>query len=650
MTFRRILLTAGILFGLSGCADKSGYDIIPEYEALVFEESGNYLLGEQYYKGEAVQITGNREGEVFLCRDGESAEVLMAEVPKELTDIYGSWWIAPDGTAWIFSENSLTGVDPDGSIRCSVKTDRVVTDICESAQGQIVVTVGNTKTYTSGLAVLDEETGELGEIIWQKGLIYKTAKGQTGDILILDEKGLYDYTLSDGTKRFYMEWAGTGYEPSSVRDIKFISSNLVELYGENDMLITLSKVNPEDSDKIILTLKSSGLRPEMKELIVRFNQENEKYYVKSEEMPESMEYETYCQKLQAEIAAGHGADIFDMDCIQSTPELVDMGVLEDLTGWMEQEGIRREDYFPQAFCILGREDGVYGMPYGMNLFSYCIDTDIYPADKEYDLQGLLTVLEEYPKDAVLLKGYSASYILTLLLEGSEDLNGLIDWENYTCDFSGDDFARLLELAKRYGDGDGKNAESVVLSPVRMMNYMLYAVYDNAMRETGRKLVGKPVAEGGVHQVYPYFFSMNAASANKEGVWEFMMFLLREENQFFLGAKNADVILPVSRRAFQEAGEYFVENASSYKFDAVFTDMGPDSVKAGADAFTKEQLSAMEKFLEEGKQPPWKTDEILDIIAEESQAYFDGGKTIEEVTEIMRNRTQLYLDEIGEKNP
>lgn len=635
-----------ILFCLSGCGKekKAAYDIVPEYEALIFPESGEFLLGAQYYKGELIQIIANREGEVFLCKEGKDAENFMTGMSQELTLFSSRWWIASDGSTYVLSENTLTALSADGAVLYSVQADGAVTDICESTSGKIIVTVGDTTKYNSGLAVLDTETRTLGKINWLKNTIYKTGKGQTGDVLVLDGTGLYDYSLSDGEKTIYMEWANSAFTPSSVWDMKFLASNLVRLYTRDGMEVTLSKVNLNDSNKTILTLKAFYLDPEMKELIVRFNQENEEYYIKTEEQPDNVDYNTYLQKMQMEFAAGHGADILDVRLVDAMPELLEMGAIEELSGRIEKEGINRDDYFPQAFQMFGREDSVYGMPYAIRLYSICMDSTLFPDEREYNFENLLTVLEEYPEDVVLVKTLGAWYVLTFFLEYSEDLNGLINWENNTCDFSGENFKRMLELAKRYGDTEFRNTNYLVVRTWAMDNYMNYAGYDNLMKETGRSLVGHPTADGGVHAVYMDGFSMNAASVHQDGVWEFMTFLLQEDNQYFIGTAGYDGNLPISRAAFQRAGEFYIEDDAPHGFIMLNLVEAP-GLEFGADAFTKEQFADLEQLLEIGKLTPWRNQMIVDIIVEECGAYFSGDKTMEEVIAVAQNRVQLYLDEL-----
>lgn len=64
----------------------------------------------------------------------------------------------------------------------------------------------------------------------------------------------------------------------------------------------------------------------------------------------------------------------------------------------------------------------------------------------------------------------------------------------------------------------------------------------------------------------------------------------------------------------------------------------------ADWFTKEQLADLESLLGRAVFFPYKTQEILAIIEEETALYFDGSKSMEETVDVIQNRVQLYLDE------
>ena len=61
--------------------------------------------------------------------------------------------------------------------------------------------------------------------------------------------------------------------------------------------------------------------------------------------------------------------------------------------------------------------------------------------------------------------------------------------------------------------------------------------------------------------------------------------------------------------------------------------------------TDRRIDELTEILEEARFLPVRTIPILEIIRDEAQDYFDGIKTIDEVSVLINNRVQLYLDEI-----
>ncbi len=654
------IVLLGAMCFISACT-KAGpqYDILPVYEALIFSEEGNYPVGAQYYNGEPVQLKADLlTADILLCREGEAAQVCVAGVAEELLGSDTRWWIAPDKTAWALSANTIICLNPDGSEKYRIPTDFIPGGICEGAPGTVTVALTDPRKYISGLAALDTETGTLGEINWQQTFVSAIGKGQDGHVLAVDEEGVYEYCFEDKKKTVYMEWAGSSYEPERVWAVHFLAPDRIALYtGEADkpMEVTLTKWDPKESGRSVLTLQSYSLDPELKELVVRFNQESDDYYIQVKENGVSrtstyQDYLQYLQKVRLEIAAGHGADIYDSTLIGDMPELLEKGAIEELSDRVAQEGLYREAYFPQTFQMFGREDGVYGIPYAIVLSTICIDGRILPQGEEYNGETLLRGLEECREEKVLIKTWSSSGFWDIYLKNAEDLGGLIDWETNTCDFYQPRFTRLLETAGRYGDEENKEGVPYIMIRADLSPYMVYAEYDNLVRNTDWRFAGWPTGEGGVNEVSLLGFCMNAASPYKDGVWEFMMFLLQEENQYTLCVSDPySSGYPVSRSAFERAGEFFVEETrrepGRYELAEWNMAMAP-GIELAADKVTGEQVSRIEALLDSGQQAPWKTKPILEIIKEESEAYFDGSKGAEEVIEIIQNRVQLYLDEAG----
>lgn len=637
----KFLILAVIVCCLSGCGEKETYDLQVGYNALVFADVTDYILGQQYYQGKEILLAGTKEGNVRLLWDGKKEEILMRNMPESLLNIETRWWLDSKGNPYVLYRDTVYLLNQEGEVLLAAQADGAVTGICESASGEIILKISDTEKFVNGLAVLDTETGKIGEICWLKDITYCIAKGYAKDVLILDAKGLYDYGLSDGSKQYYMEWSGTAYDPQSgAEDIKFVSDNQIEIYMGRDMTVTLSKINPEESGKTILTYKTTSISGEIKELIVRFNKENPDYYIVIEECPASQDLYTFREKVEIEIAAGHGPDIIDNISVRNPYVLIEKGVIEELTPYIEREGIDREAYFPMVFQGFGVGEGAYGIGIGMSIHSWCADGSLFSKEEDFSLENMLDVLEGLNEDKIFMNGREAASLVYQWLRTSGDLYGMVDWETGRCDFSGENFHRILELAERYGDGEGKGAEGYIANSVSMMNYSFFASYDASIKGSGRVLTGIPGERGGIHEVTLHTLAINAASENKDGAWEFLCFLLQEEIQAELGRDFVHMRFPVNRQAF-----YTVGNEMCGHYIGVTMRAWDDPEwEIDSEEFTEEQLEDLNALFARAVFFPWRTEEILSIIEEETALYFDGSKGMEETIAVIQNRVQLYLDE------
>ena len=133
-----------------------------------------------------------------------------------------------------------------------------------------------------------------------------------------------------------------------------------------------------------------------------------------------------------------------------------------------------------------------------------------------------------------------------------------------------------------------------------------------------------------HWLSVYGVSVNAASAHKEGAWQFIKFLLKEENQRLT---EMDSNLPVHEQVLQELVAEKVEMTYYYGNPPVEAEMQED------------QIARFWECLDNAEITPCRTEHILEIMTEEAELYFTEDKSIEEISGIIENRVKLYLAEL-----
>ena len=666
------LLSALLLAVLAGCArGEDGEDRkalveqavrMTEQQIAVPEEkaSGWYLQGRQFYQGESVQIwsakTADGKLDIYLFHEDGSREELQQGAPAEY-DAF-RWFLDRQGRRFLWSAVGKEVICLNGQgEELYRRQGKGVWDICQLSDGRIMVL--REEEGSLRLGELHGDTGivdDIDTVDLGKNVLQFIGAGESG-LLILDADGLWEISLKDGARECIMAF-DAAYDPGgSVEDFRVPEDGRLEVLQSGGKLQKLELYDPVGNREVVIVRGYSFL-PDMEQRAIAFNQTNEEYYVYLEACPEGSDRLDFGERTLVEMAAGKGPDIICSPLLQGEAwDLVENGYLEDLAPRMSEAGIREEDYFPAAFAYLRDGGRIYGINNYAMAGTYYISREVLGDMEDPDIGALVDALAGYEGDGVFA-GMSAQRILQYFLEGSGDLWGMLDQETGSCSFDGELFAGMLYVAGRYAD-DGKDGRPVVFEMGHRMEYYACDYDRQQYAERGMTEIGK-FYDGGRHyeENTTRWMAITSTARYKEGAWAFLQFLLSDQAQL-IGTELDTNFYPIGKKAFEEmAGQAIAEGTF---FPYTRDDGRPGSKirpsrystlwnKLGSEAYqerfgpTEEKVEQVRRALEDSQVPPLKTQPILNIICEEAEAYFSGAKSIEEVTPIIQNRVQLYLDE------
>lgn len=376
--------------------------------------------------------------------------------------------------------------------------------------------------------------------------------------------------------------------------------------------------------RTLLTLQASLVNPWLKYSIAGFNRQSTDYFVRLEETYD----EDVEERLSVELMAGRGPDIITGSVMNVSESILKKGVLVDLAPGLDAMGITDEEYFP-AVRALRMEDHVYGIRTNIHPNGYWMRESVLGGREQPDIETLVEKLYTYPdQEAVWHTNARSEIILEYLLSGSENLWGMIDWENGTCDFSGELFARILEIAKRYADPERKTQDA----EERWLVFFYNPVRDSRkqVESEGKVIINYPFDDGN-HPAYERIgevLMINANSKHQEGVWDFFAYLLGGEGQCYATDPSS---LTVSKEMSRNSFAYYLNLLEEGRMQTTMD-------------FTPESIEELYAFTEDARDIPLGTKEILDIIYEEAQTFCDGDKPLEEVCNVIQKRVQLYISE------
>lgn len=626
------------------------YDVASELK------DGKFLCM-QFFQGEPVQLWAsavNREDStvsVYMYRQDGTRETCLERIERTIgqkiayRDSEGYCYSISSSVKGDGTVDSIARLDSAGKALYTARMEGRIRKICELADGRLAMLVYEGSSVRNfDIALLDAE-GKFITVAMSEPLPSNTCIGTSGkDLLLMKDENLYRVVLSEEKLEQLFSFALTAYsmqtvsrEPNAfrVREDGKLELLLSDRQGSG-ICETLSLAErDQDMKTVILRGVTAKNQYWLKEQIVKFNSSNKRYQVVLEGTDWN-DREAYITSTGVELATGKGPDILMEDVIESPASLIEKGILADLAPLMKQAGIKEEDYFPAAFDTWRMGDSIYSIRFSSAFEERLMSSAVLGDMEDPDIEAVVDAMLAYPENAVYDGYSSAGDILRELLEGSETLWGMVDWENGTCDFGGELFGKLLKAAKRY-QYDARNNYPDICSDRYVGS--IYNFYSFPTREDARAEGYVPIgmlSDDGGHPVsgltMAVSLSINANAENKEGAWEFLQFLLSEEIQG--GMPDSGAYMPVKKSAFRALAEKEILNGPTNNYSSEFFE----------GALPRERAEEIEALIGEIRALPFKTEAILEIVLKEAQDYFDGVKEIPKVVDAIENRVGLYLEE------
>lgn len=646
----------------TGTAGSGRYDIFSDKELVIgleFEEIKGILRGAQLYQGEPAILSAqgsNSDGkaviDIWLYSPGEEARVIAEGLPYDEVR-FGDGFLDEEGCYYHIGGDktkallAITKYDSSGKPAFTLKRNTSNVRMCSLADGKIVLYYSDSETGRKRMEYLEPATGAVSEVRLKRSMRGDVFLGTDGNVpYLIDSSGVYKVNPEDGKIDMWMSFEATSYameggseQGGSISSFRIKENGDVEILRRIALgsgraatlnmpmgaviLETLQRKEIAE-DKKILTIRT--LWPPgnwLKNKIVEFNINSKDYYVHVEGPEDGIYEEDYITRTLLELGTGKGPDILYTDVVlgDSWYSLLQKGIFEDLAPYMERSGMKQEDYFPEAFCSYGNEGKVYGINIEADVRIQAVDGNLLEGVDSVDIDSFLDALLTRGDTAVYEKYIDSGEFLDRFLRGSDTLWGMVDWESGTCRLDTELFAKLLQAAKNLGDSDRKSYTPI--SYTRFLGFGNIEVYLGEIKSEGRTFMGIPFDDGFHGEINTgKSLKVNANSPNKEGVWEFLSFLLSREAQM---THVAD--LPVHRGAFAGRAE---EIMADQKVKAIILE--------------SEDVEWLEAYLEDARFLPVRVQQLIDIIKDEAQYYFGGMKSIDQVRDAAQNRIQLYLDE------
>lgn len=616
---------------------------------FVIKEDTEYFLRKYTADGEMLV-----EQDITMQVEQTSEEYYFS---NSVIDAKGNIYSLSESNIWIFDSNGQY----IEKITLPIKN---LLDMGLSKEGNAYVSYYKEGDKQQSLVYIDAENGKLGDTISIPGT-GNLFTGMDKGLLTYDAHYLYELDVNTGKhvaildllKHYISADSICIVVGDSLEKLTFLTWNNISAESAKQMeLITLTyNANAgsvvTDEGKTIIRLVApltDGEDSELLKFIMEFNRQSNRYFVTYETLAllPGEELTTYAN---TRLVSDECPDLLMIDYFYYQT-YAEAGVLEDLTPYLAQSTLlAKENYMKRAIEPFQVGEAIYGIPKGFSVHGLMgRKSQVKKLYNNMTIDGFLDFLEKNPTAKFEYNGGPVGILEYCLKYGIEEF---VDFEKGICRFDEKDFRRLLERINSMErihnpqSGEWENlmrSKEILFSEAFLSDFF---TLENQALYYGDEMmfIGYPSSDGKlVGEIFPsHNIGIPKNGKDKEGAWEFL--------KYYLLNYQISNDMPTAKELFQD--KFINSKTPKYENDeegkqveVPIKQVYYDNAMEFVYALNEEKAEHILAVVNSAKPMTTEARTILNIVLEESRAYFYGGRSLDEVLSIIQNRCQLYLDE------
>ncbi len=532
--------------------------------------------------------------------------------------------------------------------------------------GTILVVAPNDDWTKAFASVYDPKTGTEGE---KQELIgnftnYNVNMGKDTDFLLTNSSGIFTYNIGEIEVKQLLSFVNSDLNANGVSLVQELDADhLVAGYydGENyeNHLAIFTKVDPKEvPDKSVLVLGAANLDSSVKSRVIAFNKSNSKYRIAIKDYSQYNTMDNYLAgytQLNNDIISGQMPDILEADSNMPIGNYIAKGLIEDVGALIaNDEELSQEEFMENVFEAYSIDGKLYYVVPNFMVSTMIGKKSLVGDRKGWNMEEFNQVLASAPEGIKAFGDITRdSYMYNVMNYCGSDF---VDVATGKCNFNTAEFKSMLEYAKtlpeeiKDEDYDWENYQSQYRDNRALLMYM--TIYNfQGLNYNINGSFGEPVSwvgfpneeKNGSTVEANLSFVLSAKSKNTEGAWEFVRYYLTDEYQ-----KDNDWGLPVSKKRLLEKSKeatqkpyYMDEDGNKVEYDEAYY-MNGESITLPP--LTQEQVNEVVDFISSVKRTSFNNQEVINIISEETAAFYSGQKSVDDVVNIIQKRVQIYVSD------
>lgn len=606
----------------------------------------------------------------IITKDAEGNDVSDIDITDAIkSDSQEEFWFnrtmfGEDGYLYVSytqgesDKTTLCRVKTDGTLAGQVQVDDYVDTMIFDNEGNMVI------SYYSkdGLAYYyaDFDKGALGEQLKMSDDDNGNSQGSLlsghGDITFFtkDSTGLYKYDAESKEKTMILKWLDCGLVGDNVNEVVPLEDGRIfcicnDMEGNTKVGI-LEKSEVSQADKKVIKLGSVYSSGELQEKVIAFNKSNDEYKI------EVVNYENQEDPEKAfanDIIAGNIPDIIDVSNVD-LDNYIGKGILEDLTPYLEKDDTVNKDFFVDgvldATAVDGKNYYLVNNFYIMTLAAKASDVKDYAGG--WTVQDMIDYYNSKPEGTELIE-YQTKESVFYDMVGS-DIGNYIDWKTGEVKFDTEEFRSVIEFCNKFPKENEYDEESKTYTKIKDGMLLLNTLYLNDLEEfqVYRRMFDDDIAyigypsgdkKGTYMNVSEASLAMATVSENKDAVWEFMKYVATERVKGIyrsgIPASKAEFERMVKEKTTTE--EYVDEDGETIRpLDSTY---GYNDLEVNIKPSSEEDVQMLKDLIKESKVTS-NNYEIISMVEEEVNNYFEGTKSLDDVVKIIQDKLSKYVNE------
>lgn len=598
------------------------------------DEDGNYIYAQTMLLDEAGNLTIVTGDSQIITVDAQGKETGRTKMEDTIVNNMGQMITKSDGTMFITSYD-------DNWTKMFISTFDIKT-------GQ----VGEKKELPSNL------------------VNYSIFAGNTTDFVLSNSFGIFTYNLGDAEPVKIMDFINSDLATYGLYNVSFIDDKtfVAKYYDSTEYKENIAKFTYVDPstipDKTSFVLGCEYLGSDVKKRVIDFNKTNTKYRITLKEYSSYNTMDDYTlasAQMNNDIISGKMPDVMLIDSSHDISSWANKGLLADVTELIAKDSeLSQVEFLQNVWDAFKVNDKLYTVVPSFSVQTMTARKDLVGDRTGWTMSEFVSFMKTQdpnvkPFGDDMLRDTILYYIMTYC--GSDFVN----INTGECNFSSPEFVAMLEYAntfpKEFSEDYWNDYDwTLTQSQYREKKAVLLHTYINRIQDLVYNLhgtlggeaafVGYPGISGNSSVIQPgsNLFVLSAKSGCIEGAWEFVRYYLTDEYQ------NSEELytLPVSKKAFEEQAKkgmdkpYWIdENGEKVEYDQTFW-MNDEEIIL--EPFTQAEVDAICEFIYSVNKRSYYNQDIINIVTEEAESYFEGQKSAQDVANLIQNRVQLYVDE------